>query len=311
MADAQPTLSLEATQLLAEAPPRAERPELSVEENRQALLRSSQAFGPGARLWSVRDAEVAGRAGPIPVRVYRPAPDPRGVLVFAHGGGWALGNLETHDVLCRDLADLVGCAVVAVDYRQPPERRFPAAVHDVVDVVRLVLDDEAELGLGGLPVAVAGDSAGGNLVAVAAQQLRGHPRLVHQLLLVPALDTRPAEWPSYADFSAGMPLTRRDMEWYWQQYLPPAVDNADPEVSPFRCADLTGLPPATIITAECDVLRDEGEAYAVRLREAGVPADVRRCEGMFHTFMLFGRRLSAAREAQAFAAERLQQAFAD
>ncbi|WP_152185144.1 alpha/beta hydrolase [Segeticoccus rhizosphaerae] len=302
-------LSPEAEQVLAQVPPRPERQGLTVEENRQAMLAPARDLGAGPPLWSVRDAEVTGRAGPIPVRVYLPAPEPDSVLVFVHGGGWALGDLETHDALCRSLADLAGCAVVAVDYRQPPEHRFPAAVHDVVDTVRLLLDDEAGLGLDGLPVAVGGDSAGGNLSAVAAQQLRGHERLVHQLLLVPVVDTHPEQWPSYAEFATGLPLTRGDMDWYFEQYLPADVDLDDPELAPLRCADLTGLPPATVITAGSDVLRNEGEAYALRLRQAGVPVEVRRYEGMFHTFLLFGERLSGAREAQSYAAGRLQAAF--
>lgn len=300
-------LASEAAQILAEAPPRPERHTLSVEENRQALARSAQALGPGPQLWSVRDRSVEGRDGPIPVRVYCAGPHPRSVLVFAHGGGWVLGDLATHDALCRNLTALTECAVVSVDYRQPPEHVFPAAVHDVVDVVRGLLEDETDLGLTGLPVAVGGDSAGGNLAAVAAQHLRGSDRLVHQLLLVPALDVRPDRWPSYQEYASGLPLTRSDMDWYLEKYLAGrVVDGHDPDLAPLRHTDLSGVPPATIITAECDVLRDEAEYYAARLAEAGVPVEGRRFDGMFHTFMLFGEHLATARDAQVYAAERLR-----
>ncbi|RIK17146.1 MAG: alpha/beta hydrolase [Acidobacteria bacterium] len=306
---AEAVLSPEAVELLAAAPVRPERAELSVEDNRSAMREALAPFGPGATLWSVRDAQVAGRAGAVPVRAYLPGPRVPGVLVFAHGGGWALGDLDTHDALCRDLADGAGCAVVAVDYRQPPEHPFPAAVEDVLDVVAALLEDRAELNLDGIPVAVGGDSAGGNLVAVGAQQLRGHPRLVHQVLLVPVTDARPDEWESYARFGEGPTLTRRDMDWYFEQYLPPAADRDDPLLAPLRARDLTGVAPATVVTAACDVLRDEGEAYAVRLRDAGVPVRVHRAEGTFHTFLLYGDRLAGAREARRYVVGRLREAF--
>ncbi len=306
MGDDGAVLSPEAVELLAAAPVRPERAELSVEANRSAMREALAPFGPGARLWTVRESQVVGRAGAVPVRVYLPGPRVPGVLVFAHGGGWALGDLDTHDALCRDLAAEAGCAVVAVDYRQPPEHPFPAAVEDVLDVVAALLEDRAGLDLDGIPVAVGGDSAGGNLSAVAAQQLRGRPRLVHQVLLVPVTDARPDEWRSYARFADGPTLTRRDMDWYFEQYLPPSADRDDPLLAPLRADDLTGVAPATVVTAACDVLRDEGEAYAARLRDAGVPVRVHRAEGMFHTFLLCADRLAGAREARAYVVESLR-----
>lgn len=309
MADDSGGLSPEAVELLAAAPARPERAEFPVEENRAAMREALRPFGPGARLWSVRDDEVAGRAGAVPVRVYLPGPAPSGALVFLHGGGWALGDLDTHDALCRHLADEAGCAVVAVDYRQPPEHPFPAAVEDVLDVVGGLLEDRADLGLHGLAVAVGGDSAGGNLAAVAAQQLRGHPRLVHQVLLVPVTDARPDEWGSYARFGDGPALSRRDMDWYYEQYLPHGTDPDDPLLAPLRAPDLTGVAPATVVTAGCDVLRDEGEAYAARLRDAGVPVGVHRAPGMFHTFLLYGDRLAAGRKARGYVVDRLRQSL--
>ncbi len=303
-------LSAEAAAVLAAAPERSERNALTVAQNRDALVRATAAFGPGAQLWSVREAQVPGRAGGVPVRVYLPGPHVPGVLVFVHGGGWALGDLDTHDALCRDLADEAGCAVVSVDYRQPPEHPFPAAVEDVLDIVAALLEDRSGLELDGLPVAVGGDSAGGNLSAVAAQQLRGHPRLVHQVLLVPVTDARPDAWGSYARFGDGPALTRRDMDWYFQQYLPPGTDRDDPLLAPLRAADLAGVAPATVVTAGCDVLRDEGEAYAARLRDAGVPTRVHRADGMFHTFLLYGDRLAGATEARGYVVDGLRGAFA-
>lgn len=310
MAENPHDLAPEAAALLASAPARPPRHTQSVAENRAALRRTAQLFGPGTELWSVADETVEGRSDGIPVRVYRPGRETALALVFAHGGGWALGDLDTHDALCRNLAFLSGCTVVSVDYRQPPEHPFPAAVHDVVDVVQGLLDNTAGLGLDGALVAIGGDSAGGNLAAVAAQQLRRHERLVHQLLVMPALDARTEVWPSYQLYGTGLPLTREDMLWYLKQYGVQDVDPETPELSPLRQRDLTGLPPATIITAEADVLRDEAEAYAERLREAQVPTSLLRARGMFHTFILFADHLEAAREAQEFAARQLRQAAA-
>lgn len=310
MADVSHPLAPEAAALLASAAPRPPRRTLTVEQNRNALRRTAEVFGSGARLWSVREDSITGRVARIPVRVYQPGPEPAAVLVFAHGGGWALGDLETHDALCRNLAALSDCAVVSVDYRQPPEHPFPAAIHDVIDVVRALLCDGAGMGLDGVLVAVGGDSAGGNLAAVAAQQLRHHERLVHQLLMMPVLDARTDAWPSYEAYGSGLPLTMQDMMWYFEQYGVQNLNPEAPEISPLRHPDLIGLPSATIITAEADVLRDEAEAYAQRLREADVPVSLRRVTGMFHTFILFADQLAAAREAQEFAAQRLRQAVA-
>lgn len=302
-------LDPEAVALLAAAPPRPERHTQSVEANRRSLREAAGMFAPGPRLPEVRHGHLESSVGRIPVRLYRPRPGVGPVLLYLHGGGWALGDLDTHDSICRHLADDSGCAVVSVDYRQPPEQRFPAALDDAVAAVRAVVDKASELGIDPARVAVGGDSAGGNLAAAAAQQLRGEVDLAHQLLLIPVVDAHVGRWPSYAEFESGTPLSRRDMEWYLEQYCGGTPPADDPRLSPIVAHDLAGLPPATVVTAGCDPLRDEGEAYAERLAEAGVPVSLRRYDGMFHPFVLYGARLGAAREAQRFAAARLRESF--
>lgn len=301
-------LAPQAIALLAAAPPRPERHTQSVEDNRRSLQEAAELFAPGPKLYEVLDLSLPTELGDIPVRVYRPGPGNRPVLVYLHGGGWALGNLDTHDSICRHLAHDASCTVVAVDYRQPPEHRFPAAVEDTIAAVRAVAEAAAELQVDHRQLAIGGDSAGGNLAAVAAQQLVADMEIAHQLLLIPALDAHVGRWPSYQQFATGTPLSRRDMEWYYEQYcVEPAAD--DPRLSPLVVPNLSGLPPATIITAECDPLRDEGEAYADLLSRAGVPVELRRYDGMFHPFVLYGARLESAREAQRYAAARLREAF--
>ncbi len=302
-------LSPEARRVLEAAPSRPARSQLTVEQNRDSMLAQREAFGPGARLWSVTDTELPGRGPHTPVRVYRPGEEQRPVLVYVHGGGWALGDLDTHDGLCRNLAAAADCVVVAVDYARPPEEPFPRAVDDVLDAVRAVAQGADALGGDGDRVGVGGDSAGGNLAAVAAQQLRGEVDLAHQLLIYPVTDADPDAWPSYTECAAGPGLTADDMRWYFRQYVADDQDRRDPRLAPYRCADLTGVAPATVITASWDPLRDEGEAYAERLKQAGVPVRRRRFEQMFHPFMLY-ESLGAAREAVAFAGERLREAFA-
>lgn len=304
-------LSPEAIQVLEAAPDRPRRHTVTVAENREAFRRQIEVFGPGADVWKVEETRVPCRDGKVPVRIYRTEPRHQPALVYAHGGGWALGDLDTHDALCRELAAGADCAVISVDYRQPPEYPFPYAVQDVVDALNSVVAMADELDIDPTRVAIGGDSAGGNLAAVAAQQSRHQLYPVHQLLIMPAVDTDTEGWPSYREFADGYSLTRNDMLWYFEQYFGGAeVHPADTALAPLRCPDLHGLAPATVITAECDPLRDEGEAYASRLAKAGVAVALRRFQGMFHPFILFGNKLSAAREAQAYAAAQLRLAFA-
>lgn len=304
-------LAPEAAELLASAPARPERWTQSVAGNRRSFHQAARVFAPGPSLHRVVDHTLPTPAGTLPARIYRAGPSTAPGLVYLHGGGWALGDLDTHDSICRNLARDARCTVIAVDYRRPPEHRFPAALEDAIAAVHGVLAVAPELRIDEHRLAIGGDSAGGNLAAATAQSLRDERLLVHQLLLIPALDARIGRWPSYEEFASGTPLTRRDMEWYYEQYRRGPEDlSTDPRLSPLTAPDLSGLPPATIITAECDPLRDEGEAYAARLDRADVPVSLRRYDGMFHPFVLYGARLAAARQAQRFAAERLKHAFA-
>jgi acetyl esterase len=303
------SLSREARELLAAAPPRPPRAALSVAENRAGLLAQVPLFGTRPDLHSVRDESLPVGDGGVRVRIYRPRTGELPVVVYAHGGGWALGDLDTHDSLCANLAAGADAVVIAVDHRRPPEHPFPAALDDVLAVVRAVPDLASSLQVDPARLAGAGDSAGGNLAAAVAQQVPAGT-LLHQALILPTLDTDFDVWPSYAQFATGEGLTRADMEWYLDQYTAgTGADPRDPRLAPYRLGDLTGLPSATIVTAECDPLRDEGEAYADRLRSAGAPVTLRRFAGMFHPFYFYREALAAAREAQDFVGQQLRAAL--
>ncbi|MFC6063562.1 alpha/beta hydrolase [Streptomyces ochraceiscleroticus] len=262
----------------------------------------------------VEDRRVPGPAGApeVPVRLYWPREGADGglpVVVFCHGGGFVICDLDSHDGICRDLANATGALVVSVDYRRAPEHRFPAAAEDAYAVLCWAAAHAAEEGGDPARVAVAGDSAGGNLAAVLPLMARdqGGPMPVFQLLIYPMLD--PARnTPSYRQNARGYFVTADHLRWYWEQYLGADGDgNGDgdvhpctdvhPYASPLAAADLSGLPPAHILTAEYDPLRDEGEAYGRRLREAGVAVDVRRYDGVFHGFFGMPGQLPAAAEA--------------
>jgi acetyl esterase len=260
---------------------------------------------------AVADRAVPGPGGDLPVRVYTPEGEPPfPIVVFFHGGGWVVGTLDTYDPLCRALAAAVPAVVVSVDYRLAPEHRWPAAVEDAYAATLWASRHAAELGGAQHRLAVAGDSAGGNLAAVVAlgARDRGGPAIAFQLLVYPALDAAgdTGSWREYAD---GFYLTAAGMRWYWDHYLGGA-DGAAPDASPRRAAFLGGLPPALVVTADHDVLRDEGEAYAARLREAGVAADVRRVEGVVHGFFRWRAVTGAADAALQEAAAALRSALA-
>jgi acetyl esterase len=260
---------------------------------------------------AVADRAVPGPGGDLPVRVYTPEGEPPfPIVVFFHGGGWVVGTLDTYDPLCRALAAAVPAVVVSVDYRLAPEHRWPAAVEDAYAATLWASRHAAELGGAQHRLAVAGDSAGGNLAAVVAlgARDRGGPAIAFQLLVYPALDAAgdTGSWREYAD---GFYLTAAGMRWYWDHYLGGA-DGAAPDASPLRAAFLGGLPPALVVTADHDVLRDEGEAYAARLREAGVAADVRRVEGVVHGFFRWRAVTGAADAALQDAAAALRSALA-
>jgi acetyl esterase len=231
--------------------------------------------------------------------------------VYFHGGGWVLGSLATHDGICRSLAAGAGCVVVSVDYRLAPEHRYPAAAEDCYAATQWCAAHAAELGADGSRVAVGGDSAGGNLSAVVAQMARdrGGPPLVFQLLIYPVTDAA-RDTQSYRENAEGYLLTAGDMAWFWNHYLGDArARGAEAYASPIRAASLAGLPPALVITAEFDPLRDEGEAYGAALESAGVAAKVTRYDGMIHGFFGLGAMIDRANSAVQEAAGTLRIAF--
>jgi acetyl esterase len=251
---------------------------------------TAQLAGRGPEVAHVYDGELAG----VGVRAYRPR-DARGTVAYFHGGGWMLGNLESVDAVCRALANAAGATVVSVDYRLAPEHRYPAALEDALAVTRALRDR---------PLAVAGDSAGGNLAAIVARHLSDD--VAAQLLVYPVTDAG-VNTPSFAEFAEGFGLTAAGMRRFWELYLDGA-DGLQADASPLRADDLRGLPPAYVLTAECDVLRDEGEAYAHALRDAGVRVEHRRLPGAVHGFWRW-QTTALAREAVRTAGEALRAAM--
>ena len=257
---------------------------LSVADARAFAAASAAAQPPGPEVGEVRDGELAGAAGPLAYRLYRPAtPGPHGVVVYFHGGGWVLGDLRSDDPFCRDLCVNADAIVVSVNYRHAPEARFPAAADDALAAVRWIADHAAELGGAPGRLAVCGWSAGGNVAAVACQLARdaGGPPIAGQVLVTPVTDCDFSR-PSYAENGEGYFLTTALMRWFWDHYAAPA-DRTSPKASPLRAASLAGLPPALVVTCEFDPLRDEGAAYAAALAKAGVAARELRGRGMIHT----------------------------
>ena len=273
---------------------------LSPDEARASYLAGRQVTAPEpVPVAEVRDLTAAGPHGPIPLRLYRPdaaPPTASPVLVFFHGGGWVIGDLDTHDNMARNVCRGSRAVVVAVDYRLAPEHPFPAAAEDAVAAARWVAQHLDELG-GDDRLAVAGDSAGGNLAAVVAQQLTadGTP-LTGQFLIYPAVDAE-GEYPSRVENAKGYFLEKDTMDWFYGHYAGAWEDARDARLSPLHGADLSVLPPAVVVTAEYDPLRDEGEAYGEALEAAGVHADVRRYDGMSHSFFDMGTVSPAAQAA--------------
>jgi len=285
---------------------------LPVVAAREAALALSAMTGDPEPVADVQNRSIPGPAGPIPVRVYTPQGSaPLSVLMYSHGGGWVICNLDTHDGICRALANAAGCVVVSVDYRLAPEHTFPAAAEDVYAATEWVARNAASIGADATRIAVGGDSAGGNLSAVAALMARdrGGPSLCFQLLVYPVTDAA-TDTASYAESAEGYFLTRDMMQWFWDHYAPSAADRRHPYASPLRADNLRGLPPALVITAEFDPLRDEGEAYASRLRAAGVPVVLTRYDGMIHGFFGMGAILVQGTTAINEAAASLRAAFA-
>ena len=288
------------------APRYGEQP---VEVARQAMQDGAAAlFGPFEPVPYV-DRHLPGPEGMIPARIYRPSEQPAPVLVYFHGGGWVLGSIATAHAVCSTLAHASRWIVASIDYRLAPEHSFPAAVDDAWAATRQLADHPGEIGGSGR-LAVGGDSAGGNLAAVVAIRARdtGLP-LAFQLLVYPVTDAN-LETPSYDENAEGYWLTRQGMAWFWDQYIPDG-DRFRPDASPFRAADLRGVAPALVITAEYDPLRDEGEAYAQRLADAGVPATLSRYDGLIHGFFRLPAKIDRATDALQEAAAALRLATSD
>jgi len=275
---------------------------LSVPEARRAYREGRLALAPAPlAVEEARDLAFPGAAGEVRARCYRPLGEEPGKalpgVMYFHGGGWTCGDLDTHDSVCRGIAVHGRCAVVAVDYRMGPEHKFPAAVDDALAAVKWVAGNARALAIDASRLAVAGESAGGNLAAVAAIALReSGPQIAMQVLVYPVVD-QAADTESLARFAHGYSLTRELLRWYQKQYLHDERDCADWRASPLRARDHTRLPPAYVLTAGFDPLLDEGRAYADRLRQAGNSVVYECFEGMIHGFLPMGGVLAAARHA--------------
>ncbi|MBK5354909.1 alpha/beta hydrolase [Pseudomonas sp. TH41] len=284
--------------------------QLDAEQYRQ-LCDNLQPAIPGDPMVEVRNLKVAGAVGELDARLYRPFEDDNlPLLVFFHGGGFIMGNLDTHDNLCRSLASQAEAVVVSIAYRLAPESQFPAAPLDCYAATCWLVEHAAELGIDGRRLALAGDSAGGNL-ALAVSRLaaqRQGPKVSYQCLFYPVTDAR-CDSQSYEDFAEGYFLSAAMMYWFWQQYLPDAGLGDDPLASPLHADRLADLPPTTLITAEFDPLRDEGEAFARRLVQAGVSVRLQRCEGMIHGFISMAPFVERAAQALSDAAADLRRAL--
>jgi acetyl esterase len=275
---------------------------LPVDEARRLYEARVAVMAPPAEVASVAQRSIAGSAGPIRLRLYTPkGQGPFPLMVFFHGSGFVLCSLDTHDGMCRNLAAGIGCVVVSVDYRLAPEHKFPAGPDDCLAATRWAALNAATFDADPLRVVIAGDSAGGNMAAVTALRVRdeGGPALSGQMLLYPVTDYHTPGTPSYNENADGYGLTRDTMKWFWAHYLKDATDAADPYASPLRAKDLAGLPPAYVLSAEYDPLRDEAERYGERLRAAGVPVEITRRAGMNHGFMFWVGLVGGADSAMA------------
>lgn len=262
---------------------------LPVEQARQRMIAAFVTSDEPEPIAAVENRNIAGPAGDIPIRLYWPeGKGPFPITVFYHGGGWTLNNLDTHDTICRSITRQAECLTVSVDFRLAPEHPFPAVIEDSYAALKWVAENAASIRGDAKCIAVAGDSSGGNQAAVMTLLARdqGGPDIVYQVLIYPVVDYYLPGTQSYEENATGYSLSRDFMIWFWNNYLPPETDPKNPLISPLQASDLSGLPPALIITAEFDPLRDEGEAYAARLRDAGILVNLRRYEGMMHGFVI-------------------------
>lgn len=290
---------------------RLELPALTTLEPAQARELAAKVRGKALKppaVFHIENRTIPGGDGNIPVRIYSPqSSTPLPVLVYFHGGGWVLGDLDAADNICRLLARDAKCVVVSVDYRLAPEHKFPAAVEDAFAATAWCAANAAVINGEPTRIAVGGDSAGGNLAAAVALMARdkGSPAIVHQLLIYP-VTCYGFETESYRLYGqGGYGLSHDEMVWFWHHYLSSGEDGQNPYASPLLADSLSNLPPALIITAECDVLRDEAEAYGARLQEAGVPVWLKQYAGMIHSFVGWASVLDAGKQAIADIAAQL------
>ncbi|MBW8803783.1 MAG: alpha/beta hydrolase [Catenulisporales bacterium] len=287
---------------------------LTLAEARAADLASIQAeAGEPEPVYEVTDHHLPLGDRKVPIRVYRPSPEQRPLpaLLYFFGGGWTLGSLETCDAVCRTLANTAGCLVISVGYRLAPEHKFPAAVEDCHEALRHIATHAADFGADPTRLAVGGDSAGGNLAAATTLLARTEPALPlsGQLLVYPNTDQLADDESLHTNDDPWL-FNHRSVAWYLDHYLATDADAAHPLASPLRAPDLSGLPPALVITAEYDPLRDQGEAYARRLAESGIEVELTRYPGMVHGFFTMSGSVDAARAALDQAAAGLRRWFA-
>jgi acetyl esterase len=279
----------------------------------EAIVRGRMLQGKPVPVAKIEEMMIPGPAGEMAIRVYWPTEDgPLPVLVFYHGGGWVIGDLDTNDRLCRMLSNKASAVVVSVDYRLAPEHRFPAAVADSYAALEWVSRNAGRLKGDPSRIAVGGGSAGGNLAAAVALMARDRagPRLAHQVMFYPATNLLDLTTESHRNFADGYGLTRDHVEFFRSAYLPEIPDRKNPYASPLLAESLEGLPPAIVVTAGFDVLRDEGIAYAERLRAAGVPTRIAHYPHMIHGFVIMDRLFAEAEDAIDEAAAALSEAFA-
>lgn len=290
----------------AGAPPLSE---LSPSQARE-MYRMMQPPADDITVGKVEDRRIAGPAGDIPIRIYRPeGSGPFPIHLHYHGGGWVIGDLETHDADCREICRTAEVIVIAVDYRLAPEHPYPAAVEDCLAAAQWAAKNANTIDGRDGPISVGGDSAGGNLAAVVSRIARdtGAPQINFQLLIYPVTDAA-MDTVSFVENREGYMLTEQSMTWFWESYCADPERRLEPDASPLRAADLSGLPPAHVMTAEFDPLRDEGEAYAKRLQDAGVAVTCERYDGLIHGFFSQARMVPAARPALTAAAKALRAA---
>ncbi|TYL44881.1 alpha/beta hydrolase [Nocardioides sp. BGMRC 2183] len=269
--------------------------ESSPQEARLVTAGLKDMYGPGPEMAKAQSYRVDVEGGQIDVQVLVPTEEPVGVMVYFHGGGWVIGQIDEFETLGRQLAHRTNHAVVLVDYRLAPEHPYPTAVDDSWSALQWVEQEMESLVGKRLPLVVGGDSAGGNIAAILSQRAiaRGGPEITRQVLVYPVTDAD-FERPSYVAAENQLMLSKDSMVWFWDHYAPNAADRQQPDASPLRAQDLAGLPPAIILTAEHDVLCDEGEEYAAALREAGVPVVHRRFDGQMHGFFTMVNLLPGA-----------------